>query len=290
MQSGNSNSASPAGFTLLELMVILSLLALGAAMLAPALARTQPNTRAFQCLHNVRQLAAAASMYSSDNGDSYPPNRDGGNCGQDLDDASWAGGWLDFDANNTDNTNINYLISHTLPGYTYAAYVGQYLKTPQPFRCPSDTSVCVEGRVTLPRVRSYSVQNWIAGDPAPGVAGGRTWTSPSRYGPYYQKVTALKVPSLTLTFLDERQDSINDGCWFTDPDTLYQIVDWPASYHDNACALSFADGHSELHKWSDPRTMPVLHPYQLLDNDINLPGDKDILWIAQHAVGLSTYP
>jgi type II secretory pathway pseudopilin PulG len=288
MQSGNSNSAPAKGFTRIDLVAVLALLALGAALLALALARTQAKSRAFQCLHNVSQLAAAASMFSSDNAGFYPPNRDGGDSGRRLKDASWAGGWEDFSPNNTDNTNTDLLTNHVR--YPYGACVGQYLNTPRPFRCPADKSVCVEGGVGLPRVRSYSVQNWIAGNPAPGVPGGRTWTSPSRYGPYYQKVTDLKTLSLTFTFLDERADSINDGCLCTDPDTRYQIIDWPASYHDSACVLSFADGHSEVHKWSDPRTMPVLHPGESLTSDVNLPGDADALWIAQHAVGLPTYP
>jgi prepilin-type processing-associated H-X9-DG protein len=276
------------GFTLIELVAVLGLLALGAAMLAPALARTQPNSRAFECLHNVQQLAVAASMYSSDSADSYPPNRDGGNSGKDLGDASWAGGWEDFSSNNPDNTNTDLLINHV--DYPHAAYVGQYLKTAQPFRCPADKSQSTINGRKMDRVRSYSLQNWIAGDPAPGVPGSRTWTSPSRYGSYYQKVTDVKGPSLTFMFLDEREDSINDGCLWTDPDTLYQIVDYPASYHDNAGVFSFADGHAEIHKWLDPRTMPVLHPGQLLSSVVNLPGDLDVFWLAQHAVGLSTYP
>ena len=30
--------------------------------------------------------------------------------------------------------------------------------------------------------------------------------------------------------------------------------DVPATYHDNAGNFSFADGHSEIHKWRDART------------------------------------
>jgi prepilin-type processing-associated H-X9-DG protein len=35
-------------------------------------------------------------------------------------------------------------------------------------------------------------------------------------------------------------------------------VDWPGHYHNNAAGLSFADGHSEIKRWIDPRTTPVL--------------------------------
>ncbi len=71
---------------------------------------------------------------------------------------------------------------------------------------------------------------------------------------------------------------------------LWQIIDYPASYHGNAAGYSFADGHSEIHRFKDPRTMPVLQPGQLLPLNRNLPNDLDILWMAQHAAGVGTYP
>lgn len=66
-------------------------------------------------------------------------------------------------------------------------------------------------------------------------------------------------------FIDERQDSINDG-WLAvnlgsyDPQRSsgYVIVDDPASYHNRAGGLAFADGHSEIRKWQDARTTPIL--------------------------------
>ena len=45
-----------------------------------------------------------------------------------------------------------------------------------------------------------------------------------------------------------------------DPNNLLEkaFVDVPATYHGNAGSLSFADGHSEIHKWRDPRTATAL--------------------------------
>jgi prepilin-type processing-associated H-X9-DG protein len=67
-------------------------------------------------------------------------------------------------------------------------------------------------------------------------------------------------------------------------------VDYPADYHNFATSFSFADGHAEVHKWKDGRTIPVLRQDQLLTLNVNLPGDKDILWLAQRAAGVATYP
>jgi prepilin-type processing-associated H-X9-DG protein len=90
--------------------------------------------------------------------------------------------------------------------------------------------------------------------------------------------------------LDEREDSINDGWFATDPDTMYQLIDYPASYHNRAAGFSFADGHSEIHRWRDARTMPSLSPGQLLPLNVNLPGDQDVVWLSQHAAGSMSYP
>ena len=68
------------------------------------------------------------------------------------------------------------------------------------------------------------------------------------------------------------------------------MVKYPASYHNNAGGFSFADGHSEIHPWKDPRTMPVLRPGQILTLNVSLPGDVDVLWLAQHGAGVASYP
>jgi len=57
------------GFTLVELLVVMGVIALLGSMLLPALARTRPNTQAAQCLNNMRQWAAAFQLFAGDNAD-----------------------------------------------------------------------------------------------------------------------------------------------------------------------------------------------------------------------------
>lgn len=46
----------------------------------------------------------------------------------------------------------------------------------------------------------------------------------------------------------------------------------------------------EKHEWQDPRTRPAVQYGQLLKLNVILGGDKDVLWTAPHALGLTKYP
>jgi prepilin-type processing-associated H-X9-DG protein len=106
----------------------------------------------------------------------------------------------------------------------------------------------------------------------------------------YTNASQIKFPSELFVILDERAESINDGTFASDPDTLFQLVDFPGAYHNGSGSFSFADGHVELHRWTDPRTNPVPPPGQPFPLNVNLPGDLDIVWLQQHAVGQRSWP
>src|SRR5262245_3507182 len=55
------------GFTLVELLVVLAVLAMLGIAFVPAIAASRPNTYAWQCLNNHRQLGNAWRMYADDN-------------------------------------------------------------------------------------------------------------------------------------------------------------------------------------------------------------------------------
>jgi len=288
-QKKNSSEARPpavAAFTLIELLVVIAIIAILAAMLLPALARAKQKTQGIYCMNNTKQMTLGWTMYAGDSNDKLAPNSDGGQCGQTAGTAAWVAGWLDFTGGqpNGADTNVLMLINHDL--FPYGAYLGPYVRNPSSFKCPADKSVTKIGIQSLPRVRSISMNNYV------GISYDRTpstWTVPSKYTQCHT-YAQIKSPVDMFVFLDEREDSINDGWYASDPDNRWQIVDYPASYHGNAAGYSFSDGHSEIHRFRDPRTMPVLKTGQLLPLNQNLPGDLDILWMAQHGAGVSAYP
>ena len=98
--------------------------------------------------------------------------------------------------------------------------------------------------------------NWV---------GGLGWSNSGSQWRVYRKDTDMvdSGPSKSFVLLNEREDSINDGYFVVDmagwPNNSQLLVDYPASYHNNVAGFSFADGHSEIHKWLDKRTTPKIN-------------------------------
>jgi prepilin-type processing-associated H-X9-DG protein len=93
---------------------------------------------------------------------------------------------------------------------------------------------------------------------------------------------------MTWVFMDEREDSMNDGemivgmsGWPETP-TAWKIVDYPGGYHNKAAGLSFVDGHSEIKRWLDPRTVPVLRRGVEIPLNVASPNNRDVYWLMEH--------
>jgi len=202
------------GFTLVELLVVIGIIALLVSILLPALNKAREDAKRVRCLSNQRQLVMAWQMYASDNKGHFcssntPPFSQNGPDGK--------GWWYWAAAGNT----LDCL---------YNGKLWPYLKNYEVYKCPNDR---------IMYTHTYSINGYLAGE-----NGDRVFTT--------GQIQKAYATFCFIEELDPRGYEINSFMPTHYPKDNWNDI--PGNMHGNAGIISFCDGHAVIWPFSDSRT------------------------------------
>ncbi len=246
-------------FSLVELLVVIAVIGILAAMLLPALGQAKQQALRAACQNNLRQLQICWQMYSGDNDDVMTPNNfvyfftpgttNGGTLGEDS--QTWCRSIApldDYPIN--DNTSLLF----------------RYNQNADIYRCPADQST-VTDQPTKRRNRSFNMSNSINMAKAD----------------HYRKLTSVPRPTALFVFIDTHENAIWDATFglFTENDYWRDYwLDIPAERHGRGANLSFVDGHVEHWKWKAAKGNLAVGAHSSGPDDL-----KDLRRLQQHIKG-----
>ena len=218
-------------FTLLELLVVIAIVATLAALLLPALGKSKAASQSLSCLNNLKQLETAWTLYTDDHNGTLPEN---------LSDHIGAMWW----SSPNSWTGHSSALFDTAPTNIQngSFYRMGYCKSLPTYHCPSDVST-VKTREWKPtaqiRTRTYAMN---------GIFGGRTDDAQT-----VLRREGVPNPSGTFNFVDEHENSVDDGHFlvWSNPDNRW--VNMPTGRHNQGGNFSFVDGHVEHWTWKWPK-------------------------------------
>jgi prepilin-type N-terminal cleavage/methylation domain-containing protein len=215
------------GFTLVELLVVIGIIALLIAILMPALQKARDQANRTACMSNIRQLTIGWLQYATEHHFKVMGSNTMGSVGAPAGYADWV--WGDTYGNSQKSLE--------------AGLLWPYIKSAKVYHCPGDIGF---------HVWTYSISNFFCGEDFQGSL------------KVVKSLNQVKHSSETFVFTeenDERQDATGynrNSFGVTKPGT-WSWIDFPANFH-KGCTVSFADGHAIYYQFSDPRTALIRSP------------------------------
>jgi prepilin-type N-terminal cleavage/methylation domain-containing protein len=235
MRSRRNGFSLSAGFSLVELLAVIGIIAVLLALLMPALGRARAEANKVACMNNLRQLLHAQMMYVAASGGylTYP------NWGHDRQaDDVWPVGWLYAQGKLSDPL---------APDDVKSGVLYRYLDNVRVFRCPlHDASTANTGGTD--RLTSYIMNGAVCGY---GTVGTRS-VVPPRWAPSW-KITDWRSPSEQILWWEAEESGVADAAAFDggapwNDGSSYPRENLLARRHGRGACVGCFDGHAE---WMD---------------------------------------
>jgi hypothetical protein len=231
---------------LIELLVVIAIIAVLASLLLPSLAAAKARALLAQCLSNHRQLGLTWTFYHDEQNGALPGNTRG---------TPPPGTRLNWVESTVHGATPGFVDPRALSDPRRAAFA-PYLTAIGVYRCPSDKTVYGTGARRQPKLRSYSMNDYLNG--------GVQQFAPRPPITFYKKVSELLEPSRLFVFIDVEPAS----CCYTPfeipvTDTQSYFTAPGALHGRKTGALSFADNHVESRRW----VRPVLRRHSTASSD-----------------------
>jgi prepilin-type N-terminal cleavage/methylation domain-containing protein/prepilin-type processing-associated H-X9-DG protein len=232
LQLGSLRRQAGRGFTLVELLVVVAIIAVLAALLLPVFSKAKSKARQTACLSNQRQLGWAFMMYLNDHDDTFPTGATKSELGAHPEDWIW---WQVYpDTNGVPSMR-------DAGGSALAPYVGGY--DSRLFRCPADSDALKREQLwkANPTEEQYTYSYSLNGFGMDGMA---SYISKDRTMFFLNKHSGIVRPSEKIMLAEEKGSVdngdgtavIDDGRWVP---TGYPLT----SRHAGKANVTFADGH-----------------------------------------------